>query len=348
MKKLLSIILVLILAVTAASCGVPSPKQAELAAEGTKLIVHFIDVGQGDSTLLESKGEFVLIDAGESGYGKDVVKYIKSRSAKSLKYVIATHPHSDHVGGLAKVIDSIDTENFITAETDQSTKTWLNVLDSVEKNDVNYIDAEPGATYSFGDATFTILAPLSDDYSGYNDYSVVTKVVCGSVSFLLTGDAEKQSEKEMIRSGADLSADVLKCGHHGSSSSSTANFLKAVNPSCAVISCGKDNDYGHPHQETLKKLDLLGCTVYRTDELGTIIAETDGVTLSFRTAKGDIPTEAEEKTDAAYYVGNKNSHVFHLPTCSGVQSMSEKNKVAFSTREEAVEEGYTPCSMCEP
>lgn len=350
MKKLLCILLTLILALCAASCSIRTPKQADLYEEGVKLYVHFIDVGQGDCTLLESDGEFVLIDAGEAGYGSEVVKYIKARGASSLKYIIATHPHSDHIGGLAKVIDKIDTENFITVETDQSTRTWLNVLDAVDEHDVNYIDAVPGDVYRFGEAQFTILAPLGSGYEGYNDYSVVTKVECGAISFLLTGDAEKQSEKEMIASGADLHADVLKCGHHGSSTSSTANFLKAVMPAYAVISCGADNDYGHPHKETLKKLSLLGCAVYRTDRLGTVIARTDGITVNFCTVDGERlegPTEGDPATKGKY-IGNKNSHVFHLPSCSGVKSMSEKNKVLFDSREEAVAQGYTPCSQCNP
>lgn len=351
MKKILCLLLAAVLALAATSCSWFSPKQSELALESSKLLVHFIDVGQGDSILLESKGEFVLIDAGEKEYGSDVVKYIRRRGADELKYVIATHPHTDHIGGLTKVINSVDTLNFITVETDQSTRTWLNVLEAVEKNDVNYIDAVPGATYRFGEASFTILAPLGSGYTGYNDYSVVTKVTCGEVSFLLTGDAEKTSENEMIDAGENLSADVLKCGHHGSSSSSTAKFLKAVRPGCAVITCGRDNDYGHPHKETLKKLNLLGCQIYRTDQSGTIVARTDGVTITFLSADGDILGEYIH-TDAPSaeftYIGNRNSHVFHLPNCAGVKSMSDKNKVEFTTREEAIAEGYTPCSQCEP
>ena len=350
MKRLLSIIMALITLVSFASCGVQSPKSFEQANDGVELLVHFIDVGQGDSILLESEDEFVLIDAGEKEYGSAVVKYIKSRGAKKLKYVIATHPHTDHIGGMAKVLDSISAENFITSETDQSTKTWLNVLDTVDKKDINYIDAVAGSTYSFGEAAFTILAPLGSGYSGYNDYSVVTKVTCGDVSFMLTGDAEKTSEKEMLKSGEDLSSDVLKCGHHGSSTSSTAGFLKAVDPKYAVISCGVDNDYGHPHKETLKKLSLLSCPVYRTDEMGTVIAQTDGVTVSFTHADGTaIPTPAiPDYSGPDYYVGNKNSHVFHLPTCSGAKSMSEKNRVELKSRDEAIAQGYTPCSMCDP
>ena len=354
MKKLLSLFLLLALALTATAC---TPKQYEINQEAVSLTVHFIDVGQGDSTLLESRGEYVLIDAGEKEYGGSVVRYLKKQGAKHLKYVIATHPHSDHIGGMTKVINSIDTENFITVETDQTTRAWLNVLEAVDQNDVNYLDAEAGATYSFGEARFTILAPLSDSYSGYNNYSVVTKVTCGKISFLMTGDAEKQSEKEMLAAGEDLSADVLKCGHHGSSTSSTAAFLKAVNPSYAVISCGENNDYGHPHKETLKKLNLLGCDIYRTDELGTIVAATDGETITFSSGDSVLSTSAagesdetatQQNTAEGGYIGNRSSRVFHLPSCSGVATMSEKNKVPLSSRDDAIAQGYTPCSKCEP
>lgn len=351
MKKILCLILVAAIAIMMTSCWPLSPKKTEVAHEDAKLLVHFIDVGQGDSTLLESKGEYVLIDAGEAEYGPTVKKYISDRAADSLKYVIATHPHSDHIGGLTEVINHIDTENFITVETDQSTRTWLNVLKAVEKHNVNYIDAVPGSTYSFGEASFTILGPLGTGYTGYNNYSVVIKVTCGDVSFLLTGDAEKQSEYEMVASGEDLSADVLKCGHHGSSTSSTAKFLKAVRPACAVISCGRENDYGHPHKETLQKLNLLECQIYRTDQMGTIVARTDGTSITFVTPEGktlgEYTPSAQPSADITY-IGNKKSHVFHLANCTGVQSMSEKNKVEFDTREEAVAQGYTPCSQCNP
>ena len=354
MKRILCVLMMLTILLTTGSCKVSSPKQYADGEANAKLIVHFIDVGQGDSILLESDDEFVLIDAGERDSGKTVLNYIAERGADELKYVIATHPHTDHAGGLRTVLNDIDAENFITVETDCATNTWTKLLTTVESQKINYIDAKTGDTYTFGSASFQILAPLSTGYEGYNNYSVVTKVTCGDISFMLTGDAEKESEYEMVASGEDLSADVLKCGHHGSSTSTTAKFLKAVNPTYAVISCGKDNEYGHPHKETLQKLDTLGCQILRTDEMGTVIAYTDGTGLSFSAANNNIPTKAsvaaEETTDsqASHYIGNKNSHVFHTPDCGGVKNMSEKNKIEFESREAAVEAGYKPCSSCNP
>ena len=287
MKRILCAVLALVILLTVSSCKLYTPKQYAEGEANAKLIVHFIDVGQGDSILLESNDEFVLIDAGERGSGDTVSSYINERGADELKYVIATHPHTDHMGGMRTVLDDIAAENFITAETDCATNTWIKLLKTVEEKKINFIDAKSGDTYTFGSASFTILAPNSDSYDGYNNYSVVTKVTCGDISFMLTGDAEKESEYEMVSSGADLRADVLKCGHHGSSTSTTAKFLKAVNPSYAVISCGKDNDYGHPHKETLQKLNALDTTILRTDQMGTVIAYTDGTGLSFSAANNN-------------------------------------------------------------
>lgn len=354
MKRFLSIFLILTLALCSASCSLFTPRQHDLEIDDAKLIVHFLNIGQGDSILLESEDEFVLVDAGERDYGKTVLDYIENRGADELKYVIATHPHSDHIGGMRTVLNDIDAENFITTETDCSTYTWTKLLNVVDKQNINYIDAVPGDSYRFGEASFTILAPLSDQYDGYNDYSVVVKVTCGDISFLLTGDAEKTSEYEMVESGEDLKADVLKCGHHGSSTSTTAKFLKAVDPAYAVISCGKNNEYGHPHKETLRKLDLMGCDVFRTDTMGTIVATTDGRELRFKSVNTDLSsytyTAGEERgsSDNLRYIGNKNSKVFHYPDCGGVSSMNEKNKVEFTTREEAVKAGYKPCTSCNP
>ena len=352
MKRLLCAILMLTILLSVSACSLFEPEFA-IGSESAKLIVHFIDVGQGDCTLLESDDEFVLIDAGERDYGEEVLDYIEERGADELSYVIATHPHSDHAGGLRTVLDGIDAYRFITPKTDCETYTWTKLLRTVEDNDVNYIEAVPGDTYSFGEAEFTIMAPLSQ-YEDYNNCSVVTKVTCGDITFMLTGDAEKESESDMVDAGEDLSADVLKCGHHGSSTSSSAKFLKAVNPVCAVISCGKGNDYGHPHRETVRKLQALGCTAFRTDEDGTVVAYTDGKSLRFSTEKDGVSdftyTAGDEKnsTDALNYIGNKSSHVFHYSDCIGAVTMSEKNRTEFTTRQEAVKAGYTPCSNCKP
>lgn len=320
-----------------------------------KLLVHYIDVGQGDSILLESEGSFVLIDAGEVEYGTTVCRYLRSRSVDTLDYVIATHPHSDHCGGLTEVINTFSCNNFITTETDQQTKTWLNVLYAVRDCGANYIDAQVGNTYSFGEASFEIMGPYGTNYDDYNDYSVVVKATCGDTSFLLTGDAEATVEREMIQNGADLKSDVLKVGHHGSYTSSCSEFLDAVNPQYAVITCGKNNEYGHPHKETMSSLSERNIPVFRTDELGNIIASSDTKTIKFYYPEAEIYGESvtaenssQPDSATATYIGNKNSKKYHLSTCDGANSMSDKNKVYFDNEQEALDNGYTPCQNCNP
>lgn len=344
-KKFISLFMCIAVVFSLCSC---SFKPSYIDYDGD-LVAHFIDVGQGDCILLESEGDYVLIDAGEAEYSATVCQYLENNNVSSLDYVIATHPHSDHCGGLTEVIETFSVDNFITVETDQQTKTWLNVLYAVSNNNVNYIDAEVKDTYTFGNSSFEIMGPYGHNYEDYNDYSVVVKAKCGNTSFLLTGDAEKRVELEMINNGADLSADVLKVGHHGSSTSSCDEFLDAVDPSYAVIMCGLYNDYGHPHAETVDSLNARDITTYRTDMLGTVVAVSDGNSIEFyydnedynvATAKADVST--------ASYIGNKNSKKFHLSTCSGARDIKEENKVTFDSREEAVNNNYTPCKTCNP
>lgn len=344
MKKILSLIMCIALAISLCSCSYFEDINSYIDYDG-ELIVHFIDVGQGDSILLESANEYMLIDAGEIEYGPTVCQYLENNGVKSLNYVVATHPHSDHCGGLTEVINTFSCENFITVETDQQTKTWLNVLNAVSDNNVNYIDAKVGATYTLGNSTFLIMGPHSDYYDGYNNYSVVIKATCGKNSFMFTGDAEKLAEKEMLDYSLDLSADVLKVGHHGSTTSSGMNFLDAVSPQYAVITCGEQNDYGHPHKETVKNLNRLGITTYRTDKHGTVVATSDGNNIQFYWDNSEVAPETSGKLS---YIGNKNSKKFHLDTCSGAQDIKKENKVSFDSREDAINKGYSPCKTCNP
>lgn len=353
MKKIISAFLIcIIILTTLCSCQyIPVENFPQLdAPENTALTVHFIDVGQGDSILLESYGSYVLIDAGESEKSNIVCNYIRALGTDTIDYVIATHPHSDHVGGLSDVIYSFECKNFITAETDQKTKTWLDVLSAVDKTDSNYIDAKVSSTYTFGEAKFEILGPQSDSYDDYNNYSVIVKATCGDTSFLFTGDAETLSEREMLKSSVDLSADVLKVGHHGSTTSSSDEFLDAVNPTYAVISCGKNNDYGHPHKEILKALSKRDIVTYRTDELSTIVAFSDKNDITFSYVNSDVViyNPHDKNSTENVFIGNKNSHKVHRSYCESVRDMNKKNQVVFHSMDEAMKEGYSPCNNCNP
>lgn len=352
MKKLICALLALIICVCFCACE-PFGIGNRIGKPDSKLTVHFIDVGQGDCILMESGGEFVLIDSGEREYSDRVTDYIKEQGAARLTYVIATHPHSDHIGGMRDILKSIAADNFITKEADTDTHLWTNLLKTVEEKGINYIDAKVGDTYTFGEAEFRILGPLSDTYEEYNSASVVTKVTFADISFLLTGDSDNVSNKEMMEAGEDLTADVIKLGHHGSSDALTSSFLQAVDPMFAVISCGRNNDYGHPHKDTVKRLDLIGCEFFRTDIQGTIVAKTDGTKLSITTAFDDAEgtyTAGDKRHDISLLnpVGNKSSMLFHDPICEGVETMSQKNMVELSSREEAIEQGYVPCPVCNP
>lgn len=245
--------------------------------------VHFIDVGQGDSILIEADNSAMLIDAGENNKGSVVVDYLKSQEIKELYYLIGTHPHSDHIGGLDTVLNSFPVKKLIMPEISHTTETFEDVLDAAAKNELTITKPVVGTIYHLGPATFTILAPNSSSYEELNDYSIVLKLTYGDTSFLFTGDAGVASEEEMLANGIDLSADVIKIGHHGSVTSSSKEFLDAVNPAYAMICVGKENEYGHPQSETLKALMDRGIKIYRTDAQGTVVFTSDGKNISVNT-----------------------------------------------------------------
>ncbi len=332
-----------------------------------ELRVSFIDVGQGDSEFIElPNGETMLIDAGTNETGKNVVDYIKSLGYTSINYVVGTHPHEDHIGGLDDVIKTFDIGSIYMPKVTADTKTFEDVLDAAESKNLMINTAKSGvAIMDTEDLSIKFLAPTLDSYENTNDYSAVVKVVYGETSYLFTGDAEEFSENLITD---DVNADVLKVGHHGSSTSTSTEFLKKVSPSSAVISCGKDNSYGHPHSETLQKLADMGTEVYRTDELGTIVSVSDGKTITFDTNNtAGVPvtsqnTEASNNAAAnstasntpsseetgITYVLNTNSKKIHLPECSSVNQISDKNKGYTDNYDEAIKEGYTPCKVCNP
>lgn len=251
------------------------------SASGT-LEVYFFDVGQGDSELIRLPGgENILIDAGTSSTEDELVGELRSLGAETLDLVVATHPHADHIGGMAAVMDAFDVRQVVMPRISESdtptTKTYENLLQSIADKGLTIMPAEPGdELLSSGGAVLTVLAPNGEDYGDLNNYSVVLRLTYGEDSFLFTGDAEEASEEEMLSLDWPLTATVLKCGHHGSETSTSPSFLDAVSPQYAVISCGVDNDYGHPDAVTLEKLEAAGVEVFRTDRQGTILASTEG------------------------------------------------------------------------
>ena len=273
----------------------PKPDVNNVSELGSDAMqVHMIDVGQADSYLLcipDGSGvKTMLIDAGTSnGYKASVITdYLSSLGIKTIDYMLLTHPHSDHIGGATSVISKFDVKNAIIPDCNYTSATWTKILEKLDEENANVIFPNVGQKMKIGNASVTFLAPSANmlkatsgsDY--INNYSIVCKVTYGSNSFMFTGDACTQSEAEILAafSKADLKCDVLKLGHHGSSTSSSEEFLKAVDPDIVLISLGKDNEYGHPHKETVDKLNKLNPTVYRTDEMGTVIIVSDGTKVS--------------------------------------------------------------------
>ena len=261
--------------------------------------VYFIDVGQGDSELIRLKdsGIDILIDAGTRSTKQELADYLKELGVDDIDILIGTHPHEDHIGGMAKIIEEFPIGTLYLPETSDemtpTTKTYESLLDAAENKNVTVRTASAGdVLLEQGNTSFKVLSPSHTDYDNLNDYSIVTRLKVGDTAFLFQGDAETPVEEEILDSGADVSCDVIKLGHHGSSTSSSRAYLEAANPSAAVISCGVGNEYGHPHRETMDLLEKLSITPYRTDTQKTLLAETDGKTIVWQ-------TELESVIDAA-------------------------------------------------
>lgn len=261
--------------------------------------VYFIDVGQGDSELIRLKdsGIDILIDAGTRSTKQELADYLKELGVDDIDILIGTHPHEDHIGGMAKIIEEFPIGTLYLPETSEemtpTTKTYESLLDAAESKNVTVRTAAAGdVLLEQGNTSFKVLSPSHTDYDNLNDYSIVTRLKVGDTTFLFQGDAETPVEEEILDSGADVSCDVIKLGHHGSSTSSSRAYLEAANPSAAVISCGVGNEYGHPHRETMDLLEKLSITPYRTDTQKTLLAETDGKTIVWQ-------TELESVIDAA-------------------------------------------------
>lgn len=244
---------------------------------------HIIDVGQGDAILIRTPEGDMLIDAGTNSSEDELKAYLDGQGVTLLKWAVFTHPHEDHIGGADMVLANYKVDTVIIPDKEATTKVYERMMDGIESNGSTLLIAEPDYSFTLGGVTFTLLAPNGTGYKDLNNYSVVVRADYGTTSALFTGDAEDVSENEMLsRYGSSglLDVDLLKVAHHGSDSSSTEAFLKAVSPAWAVISVGEGNTYDHPKAVTLEKLDRLGIPYLRTDREGSIVFTTDGKTLS--------------------------------------------------------------------
>ena len=311
--------------------------------------MHFLDVGQALSVLVECEGQYMLYDGGNVDDGSMVVSYLQKQGVEELQYVFCSHAHEDHVGGLAAALAFFPANHVYSPVMETSTKCFQDFVKYTQQQGLQVEVPTVGNVWQLGSATVTMLGPVAQ-YSETNDASIVLRVDYGATSFLLTGDMESDAECDLVNSGANLKADVLQVGHHGSSTSTSYLFLNAVLPEMGVISCGVNNKYGHPHEETLSILRDAGVDVYRTDLLGTVVIGSDGQNYTIRTDKNATDAELNPTAPAASstaqqaYIGNVNSKKFHLPTCPNLPA--EKNQILFSSYDEAIAAGYTPCSTC--
>ncbi|MEA4827964.1 ComEC/Rec2 family competence protein [Clostridium sp. JNZ J1-5] len=246
-----------------------------------KLLIHYIDVDQGDAILIQFNNENILIDSGSGN--KKASSYLKKQKISKLNYVIATHPHDDHIGNMSHIIKNFSIDKFYSPKITTTTDTFKNMALNLNKKGLKISPITSEITLNLEEKIHCYIIPTYSNYTNLNNYSAIIKIVYGNTSFIFSGDAESIREEETLNKGYNISADVIKIGHHGSKSSTSQKYLDEVNPKVAIISCGKGNDYGHPHKETLLKLKEKGIITFRTDIHKTVVLESDGNRIVKRT-----------------------------------------------------------------
>lgn len=340
----------------------PTPRPDPTPTSSFK--IHFIDVGQADAALIQCDGENLLIDGGNAGDSNLMYTYLKKQGVTHLDYVIGTHAHEDHIGGVAGALNFADVAVAYSPVTYYNSKAFTNFNKAVQNHGISLTVPSVGDRFSLGSATCTIVGVNSE--SDTNNTSIVVRIVYGNTSFLFTGDAEQEAESVILSSGYTLESTVLKVGHHGSSTSTGYRWLREVDPEYAVISVGKDNTYGHPTENTLSRLRDADVTTFRTDMQGDIICTSDGTTVTFTVSRnanadtfggiGSNSTQTQPEEDQTTsggngtdYVLNTNSKKFHYPTCGSAKRISAKNRQDYhGTRQEVIAMGYDPCGNCDP
>lgn len=281
-KSALAAMMLLLLMLFSTSCDTIIKDNNTANSPSGEFAVHYLDVGQGDSVFLElPNSECMLIDAGENYHCEGIISYIAELGYTKINYLVATHPHADHIGSMAYIVNNFDIGTIYMTKVSTNTKTYESLLNAIKNKGLKIKSATAGMNIiDVDNFKIDIIAPVKIYSDDLNNCSVVMKAVYGNTSFLFTGDAEK---KELDTISDDMSADVLKVGHHGSKTSTTEEFLKEVSPSIAVISCGKDNSYGHPHDSTLQFLNEINCKIYRTDIDQTILITSNGEDIDVET-----------------------------------------------------------------
>lgn len=342
--KLSIIIISLILILTSCFSMPPSSSLSENPIDSLQdtASFHFIDVGQGDCILIQSGKTNIMIDAGTGESGRVVCEYLKNMGIKYLDCFIGTHPHEDHLGGASAVFSAVEAEKVYMNGEMSSSYFFEKLVDAMIEKDITPVVPEINVTYEIGPFKLKFLSPKKD-YGNSNDNSLVVKIEYENISALFMGDAEIAVENDIIKSGADINADILKVGHHGSRYASSSRFLNAVKPVIGVIQSQEGNSYGHPHSEAIKRLERSGIKILRCDNTGNIVIKTDGEKIY--DATGEIKTDNDKEIEVVY-IGNKKSKVFHSEVCPNLPG--EKNRVIFSDTKEAENAGYKACGNCNP
>lgn len=348
------------------------------AAQAGTLTVTWLDVGQGDAAVIQCGGQTMLIDGGKPEKSSYIYAWLQQHGLSYLDVIVATHVDADHIGGLSGALNYASVGTAYCPVTTGTTETFQSFVKYLAQRGKQITVPTAGETFALGGAQVQILGPLHSAEDS-NDNSIVLKVSFGATSFLFTGDAERAEEQDLLNAGVNLQSTVLKVGHHGSDTSTSYPFLRAVAPQYAVISVGAGNSYGHPTEAVLSRLRDAGVTTFRTDMQGEITAVSDGQTVNFSTAKnaaaetlanagsgqnaagsgaavasanaggGNADGAAASTTTAGSYVLNTNTHKFHVPSCSSVETIKKKNrKDVNESREQIISEGYAPCKRCNP
>ena len=335
-------------------CAAPWGRAAERS-----FAVHFIDVGQADAALVLCDGEAMLIDGGNREDSSLIYAYLKNLSIDHLEYIVCTHPHEDHLGGLPGALNAATVSHALCPVASYDSDLFFSFTSYLERQGVSITVPAPGDSFSLGSAAVEVLGPVTVNGDDLNNSSIVLRVTYGETSFLFTGDCERDGEQALLDAGTDVACTVLKVGHHGAAASTCYPFLLAASPQYAVISVGAGNMYGHPDADTLSRLRDADVQVYRTDIHGDVVCTSDGTNVTFVTEKdpddGTPPMPApgggpdDAPSSGAEYVLNTNTLKFHHPACSAVDKMSEKNKQFYQgTRDEVIAMGYVPCGLCKP
>lgn len=361
-----TILTILLIVLIGSTCNAES--NISTLPENSTFKIGFFDVGQADAAIVECDGHYMLIDGGNKDDSSLMYAFLKQYSINHLDIVVATHAHEDHVGGIAGALNYASAGLILSPVQNYDSEAFADFAKYANLNGNGIKVPSIGDTYSLGSATVNILGLNAGN--DVNDTSIVLKITYGNTSFLFTGDAGREAEQVLLNSGVDLSATVLKVGHHGSDTSTTYPFLREIMPEYAVISVGKNNNYNHPTDNVLSRLRDADANILRTDLHGKILISSDGNTVSVSTDKKasreEVLTEGsktvtqksvnENKSAAApkqqsggNYVANKNTKKFHYPSCGSVSKMKESNKWYFKgSRNDLISKGYSPCGNCHP